>query len=346
MKEQENINPRPNGDASFETWIAKLFGETLDDIRDHLADEPDEDRKRAMYLVFLSAFTSGRAATPVCEPSLVEKMWPGIAETLGMNPDLNHYRSKAERPSARRWVILKVAAVVIPVVLFVGGFLWKDISSQSGLAPAEFVATASVVARGDSIRHVTLSDGTKVTLNRNSILLYNDNRECRLSGEAFFRVAKDPGHPFVIHSDELTVKVLGTEFNFDANANTSVLSLYAGVVELAYKQGTQLIDSAGKEFSLDHETDTVETRDFDTELKPGWIVAEEMVMNLLPLGEIFDIIEARYGVTITGRGAVDVSETYNFIPDPSASVEDSMRALQFASGEFDYRKDGTTITLE
>lgn len=345
MKEQNHIDPNDN--KSLETWMAKLFGETLDDIRDHLADEPDEDLKRAMYLVFLSAFKSGRAAAPVGDPSLVEEMWPRIAATLGMNPDLNSYRSKKRQPAARRWVALKVAAVLVPVAFLVGSLVWKDMLSPRAVVPAEFVATASLVALGDSIRHATLPDGTEVTLNRNSILSYNDNRECRLSGEAFFKVAKDPEHPFVIHSDGLTVTVLGTEFNFYANADVSTLSLYSGVVELGYGEGSQqLIDTAGKEFTLDHETKMVEIGDFDTELRPEWITTAEMVMNLLPLGEIFDIIETRYGVTVTGRDAVDVNETYNFIPDPSASVEDSMRALQFASGEFDYRTDGTTIILE
>lgn len=65
---------------------------------------------------------------------------------------------------------------------------------------------------------ITLADGTVVTLNSATTLKYPEHfgdsvREVYLNGEAYFNVAKDPAHPFVIHANKMNVRVLGTAFN-------------------------------------------------------------------------------------------------------------------------------------
>ena len=65
---------------------------------------------------------------------------------------------------------------------------------------------------------LTLSDGTVVTLNSATTIKYPDHfgdstREVYLEGEAYFDVSKDPLHPFIIHTDKMNIRVLGTSFN-------------------------------------------------------------------------------------------------------------------------------------
>ncbi|GAA3597503.1 FecR domain-containing protein [Flavivirga amylovorans] len=66
---------------------------------------------------------------------------------------------------------------------------------------------------------VELSDGTHILLNAGTTLRYpikflpGKNREVFLTGEAFFDVAKDANHPFIVNADNIDVKVLGTKFN-------------------------------------------------------------------------------------------------------------------------------------
>jgi ferric-dicitrate binding protein FerR (iron transport regulator) len=60
-----------------------------------------------------------------------------------------------------------------------------------------------------------LPDGTKVSLNRGSKISYpstfeGQTREITLQGEAFFDVAHDAQHPFIIHAQGADIKVLGT----------------------------------------------------------------------------------------------------------------------------------------
>src|SRR5690606_28811338 len=71
-------------------------------------------------------------------------------------------------------------------------------------------------------KQLVLPDGTKVWLNADSKLSYdnsmndNDVRSVDLEGEAFFDVAKDVDRPFLIETKEISIKVLGTVFNVKA----------------------------------------------------------------------------------------------------------------------------------
>ena len=66
--------------------------------------------------------------------------------------------------------------------------------------------------------NLTLPDGTEVYLNSRSTISYKqsfgkENRELSFSGEGFFKVAKKKESPFIIHSNGLKIRVLGTTFN-------------------------------------------------------------------------------------------------------------------------------------
>ena len=86
---------------------------------------------------------------------------------------------------------------------------------------------------------LTLADGTKVYLNAESKLSFpvsfkGAQRMVELSGEAYFEVAKDANHPFVIKTRDLSVKVLGTSFNLRAYEDEEVVTttLTAGKVQV------------------------------------------------------------------------------------------------------------------
>ncbi|WP_329903863.1 FecR family protein [Porphyromonas pogonae] len=69
--------------------------------------------------------------------------------------------------------------------------------------------------------HITLPDGTKVWINSGSTLIYDNlfgkkNRKVYLNGEAYFDVHKNPELPFNVHTEALSVRVLGTKFDMKA----------------------------------------------------------------------------------------------------------------------------------
>jgi ferric-dicitrate binding protein FerR (iron transport regulator) len=88
---------------------------------------------------------------------------------------------------------------------------------------------------------VLLPDGTKVWLNAASSLTYPvsfaalKNRRVELRGEAYFEVAKDKTHPFIVHTIKQDVEVLGTHFNINAYADEQYTktTLLEGSVQVA-----------------------------------------------------------------------------------------------------------------
>ncbi|MPR36754.1 FecR family protein [Salmonirosea aquatica] len=67
------------------------------------------------------------------------------------------------------------------------------------------------------IQNITLHDGSKITLKANSTLRIAEDfdktsRVVYLTGEALFEVAKDPQKPFLVYTENLVTRVLGTSF--------------------------------------------------------------------------------------------------------------------------------------
>jgi transmembrane sensor len=87
------------------------------------------------------------------------------------------------------------------------------------------VAMTSVATPRGGQYQITLPDGTKVWLNAASNLSFPStfqglgNRKVELSGEAYFEVAKDKKHPFIVLTEKQEVEVLGTHFNINSYAD-------------------------------------------------------------------------------------------------------------------------------
>ena len=93
---------------------------------------------------------------------------------------------------------------------------------------------------------LVLSDGTKIKLNSGSTIKYpiqfieGKNRKVFLTGEAYFEVTKNETHPFIVNTNEINVKVLGTQFNVSYYPEDSSIStvLVEGSVELIKEEDT------------------------------------------------------------------------------------------------------------
>lgn len=106
----------------------------------------------------------------------------------------------------------RIAAVLILALItgVVGFYL-----SQKGLVSVSY--TEVVVARGERSK-VVLPDGSLVLLNSESRLkfpasFHGSKRKVELEGEAYFEVRHNANRPFIVHSADLDVEVLGTRFN-------------------------------------------------------------------------------------------------------------------------------------
>ncbi|PHQ62523.1 MAG: iron dicitrate transport regulator FecR [Maribacter sp.] len=115
--------------------------------------------------------------------------------------------------------------------------------SYTGQAASETLAYNELSIPYGKQFQLTLSDGTLVHLNAGSSLRYpvkfleGKSREVFLVGEAFFDVAKDEAHPFIVNAMALNVEVIGTQFNVSSypEDHSSQVVLVEGSVGLYTK---------------------------------------------------------------------------------------------------------------
>ncbi len=103
-------------------------------------------------------------------------------------------------------------------------------------------------AKGETYTLI-LPDKSKVWLNAESTLTYNTvsvqrgQRRISLDGEAYFEVAKDSKHPFIVSSHGQEVEVLGTSFNINAYQEMPAVetTLLEGAVKLSTQHGASAL---------------------------------------------------------------------------------------------------------
>jgi len=99
---------------------------------------------------------------------------------------------------------------------------------------------SEISTKSGSKTKLVLPDGSRVWLNAKTKLTYDENfgkelREVKLTGEAFFEVVRDSLKPFLIHTSNMDLKVLGTSFNVKSypGEQTSEASLISGSLEIS-----------------------------------------------------------------------------------------------------------------
>lgn len=137
----------------------------------------------------------------------------------------------------------KIAAILV-LAAILSGFL---ISKYQLITPKELVWTEVVVPKGE-IKNIILPDNSVVFLNAGTKLRYADNfakktREIFLEGEAFFDVTHNEEKPFIVHTCETDITVMGTAFNVQAykEEKNHMVSLERGKVSIGRPDETPAI---------------------------------------------------------------------------------------------------------
>lgn len=145
-------------------------------------------------------------------------------------------------PAAKKvWTYhwFQAAAVAAGIISLITIFLLIPRSKQVKAAsrPVKEPLQEILTANGTKTNTI-LPDGSKVWLNSGSKLTYktfnNSLREVELEGEAYFDVIKDAKRPFIVHTNLIDIRVLGTAFNVKSypNEKTVEASLVRGLIEV------------------------------------------------------------------------------------------------------------------
>jgi transmembrane sensor len=208
----------------------------------------------ALYLKSLELLwiETGKLMPP---PVAVDKAlaWEHVSSKLNFETAIKV--EKVGKPFHNVKLLLRVAAVL---TVLIGSYaIFKLIRGD---------VETQTIASNNQIISDTLSDGSVITLNSNSVLQFPDTfnrntRKVRLKGEAFFEVAHMENKPFFVEIDGgAIVKVLGTSFNIKENREEHSVEVYVktGTVELSgMKNGnlrSSVILKAGEKGKLDTQT--------------------------------------------------------------------------------------------
>jgi transmembrane sensor len=154
----------------------------------------------------------------------------------------------------------------------------------------------------DTVKIDTLSDGSVITLNKNSVALYLDKfigntREMKLvSGEAFFDIAHNPEKPFIVHVNDAKVSVLGTSFNIRNNEDKAEVIVETGIVEVSRKNVIVKLRPAEKA-DINYHTDEL-NKGVATDQFYNYFRTKEFVANKTPLWRIVQVLNDVYKVDI------------------------------------------------
>ncbi|HWT50979.1 MAG TPA: FecR domain-containing protein, partial [Caulobacter sp.] len=155
-------------------------------------------------------------------------------DDLRIDPRLMRLREEARSAVGRRRIHQMVGTLAACVALALGGLAaWQGGRYLSGLAAPRPTTYATRVGQTMS---VSLPDGSLAVLDTNSELrAWTPGKTRRLElvrGRAFFKVAKDPAHPFVVRAGDHSVTALGTQFDVDLRPASFKVVLSEGRVRV------------------------------------------------------------------------------------------------------------------
>lgn len=127
--------------------------------------------------------------------------------------------------------------------------------------------------------HIVLEDSTEVWLNAQTTLKYpevfsDSLRIVEISGEGYFKVAKENNRPFIVKTSGQTIKVYGTEFNVNSYEDDDevVTTLVSGSIALTtdLHSTNELFLAPGHQAVFSRSSDKTSVKSVNTEVVTSW----------------------------------------------------------------------------
>ena len=268
------------------------------------------EEERQLVEAWFKAMEDGEDETFAHKTEAVVKdqLWKKLNQDLDLPESTRHGFSF--------WKIGRVAAAVACIlssIFLLNRYFFDDVS-ESNTIVASGGKTIHVINNTNATRKLALQDGSIVTLEPGSELNYpevfTEKREVYLIGEAFFEVAKDAKHPFLVYTHEITTRVLGTSFRVQAYEQEKeiIVTVKTGRVSvLTQSRIDSSAKSAAQEFILTPNQQVVYDRKEalavrSVEQKTTGVAAQQpapvLTYTNTPVTTIFKTLEESYGVNI------------------------------------------------
>ena len=188
-------------DEKFQDWVFHTTPALTYFWEDFLQHHPDKVREIAEARSRLAAIQFHRHLPD-------EAMHQRIRARLQAHTKGTVSKRQIEKKSTIQQLSPYLAAACVALLLLVGVGIWQNNYLSSPLYQTAYAET----------QEVWLPDSTLVVLNAHSSITFPNYttgplREVWLEGEAFFEVTENKQRPFIVHVDEMDVRVTGTSFN-------------------------------------------------------------------------------------------------------------------------------------
>ena len=232
----------------------------------------------------------------------------------------NRVQEKAFPPQKTKvWSMnsgLMKAAVFTGLVVGIAWMTWYFFNNN----PGKVVAMATIQAAA-SVKADTLPDGSTVILNKHSQVSYpekftGDKRVLQLNGEAFFTVTHNKEKPFEVHTNNITVTVVGTSFNVRSRGDTTEVIVETGIVKVATEQQTVTLKAGQKVIIAINEA--ILQKQANTDQLYNYYRSKKFVCDNTPLWKLAEKLNEAYDVHIVfGKEALrNLPLNATFIDEP------------------------------
>ena len=238
---------------------------------------------------------------------------------------------------------LKVAAVLLVIVGL--GFVILQVTKPL------YGSYITISNPPGKIQTITLPDSSKLSLNASTEIRYKKsfakNRKIELKGEAFFDVAHDAAHPFVIEAGGLQTTVVGTSFNVKAyeSDDKTIISVITGRVKIANNSKTAAVLGPAMQFQFERQNKTSTITAIDTSLVTAWKKGR-LHFEGESFADIARSLEQWYGIKIMFNNPTMRHCRYYMNFDNSDSLEKILSSMAELTGmNYSIDKPSNTITL-
>ena len=298
----------------------------------------------------LKHFHAGKYNTEISEA--MDNVWEEMEEDEVSSLEHQQYREEARlllsrirKPEKRFSFIpyLRYVAIVA-VILSIGWGGFRLIRSNQ----EKVLTYTEVHVKNGEHKRIILPDGTSVTLNAGSYLRYprefiTDVRRIEMNGEAFFEVTRDEEKPFLIHTKDADVKVLGTSFNvkaFDMDEQLTV-SVQTGKVQVDLPEAMMRL-LPDEQFVMDKTKGEFQKRNEDARLSTVWIKGG-LYFNRTPIRTVVNELVRMYNRTIEFAPGAEYDD-YIYGEHDNKSLEAVLKSIQYST-DIKYRIENDKIVL-
>jgi transmembrane sensor len=206
-----------------------------------------------------------------------------------------------------------------------------------------------LTAKGEQYS-LDLPDGTKVWLNAASSLKFPttfaslSNRTVELSGEAYFEVAKDKLHPFIVKTDKQEIKVLGTHFNVSSYPDEQITktTLLEGSVKVVAKNNVSSMATLKPGQQAQLSSQTFKVKEVDLLESTAWKDGDFNFENE-EFSSILKQVSRWYNVEIIDNGNHDGLKLSGMV-SRSKSLSTVLKSLE-GTAKVKFKIEGRKVTV-